>query len=147
MPIWSLRHRPACAACEAQLHRIRGSAALTAFINAFAVSLFALIPGHKIGPTAIAVAVVGLTFVAASLLSLIRLRQAQRATLRSGLLLIVLAVTFVIQLIEGTDVTISPGNSGAAVNTVAILVVVCFLIGIGREWEMIGGPRSDSPER
>jgi hypothetical protein len=32
-----------------------------------------------------------------------------------------------------------PGDSGA-VNTIAILVVICFLIGIARAWELIGGP-------
>jgi hypothetical protein len=85
------------------------------------------------------VSVIGLTFVVASLLSLIGLHEVKRGTLRGGLLLVVLAVAFVIQLIEGIDVTISPGNSGA-VNTIAILVVVCFLIGIGRAWDMIGGP-------
>jgi hypothetical protein len=132
--------RLAQAQAEAQLHRIRASAALTAFINALAVSLFALIPGHKIGPTTIAVSVVGLAFVAGSLLSLIRLREMKRGTLRGGLLLVVLAVTFAIQLLEGIDVTIRPGNSGA-VNGIAILVVVCFLSGIGRAWDMIGGPQ------
>ncbi len=131
----------------AQLYSARASAALTAFTNALTVLLFALIPGHKIGPAAAAVAVVGLTFVAASLLSLIRLYRGRWDTLRRGrwdtlrhvLLLVVLAVTFVIQLIEGVDVITQPDDSGA-VNTIAALVVVCFLIGIARAWQLIGGP-------
>ncbi len=32
-----------------------------------------------------------------------------------------------------------PGDSGS-VETIAILVIVCFLIGIFRAWELIGGP-------
>ncbi len=120
-------------------YRIRAAAAITAFVNALAVSLFALIPVHKIGPTATAVAVVGLTVVVAALLSLIRLHQGPWDTLRDALFLIGLAVTFVIQLIEGIDVITQPGNSGA-VDTIAILVVVCFLIGIGSAWQLIGGP-------
>jgi len=123
----------------AQLHRIRAVAALTAFVNALAVSLFSLIPGEKLGWTSVSVAVVGLTFVVAAMMSLVRLRAIRSATIRDALFLIGLAVVFVIQLVEGLGVVGNPGNSGD-VDTIAILVVCCFFIGIARSWELIGGP-------
>jgi hypothetical protein len=122
-----------------QIHRVRASAALTAFANALAVSMFALIPVHTIGPTSVAAAVVGLLFVTASLLSLIRLRL-RWSTFGDALFLVGLAVTLVIQLTQGLDVLAHPGNAGA-VQTIAILVIVCALIGIARSWELIGGPQ------
>jgi hypothetical protein len=122
-----------------QVHRIRAGAALTAFSNALAVSLFSLIPGEKIGWTSVVVAATGVVFVVAALLSLVRLRQLHWAYIRDLLFLLGLAVVFVLQMIDGLGVVADPGNSGD-VNTIAILVVCCFFIGIARAWELIGGP-------
>jgi hypothetical protein len=123
----------------AQLHRIRAAAALSSFINALTISMFALIPGEKIAWTAVTVALLGLGFVTAALLSLIRLHEIHWGTVRDGLFLILLAATFIIQLLVGAQLVTQPANSGD-VNTIAILVVACFLIGIARAWELIGGP-------
>ena len=129
---------------SAQLHRIRAAAALTAFLNALAISLFSLIPGEKIAWTAVSVAIVGLTFVAASILSLLRLRAVHWGTVRDGVFLVGLVAIFIIQLVTGLAINRQPGNAGA-VDTIAVLVVACFLVGISRAWELIGGPSLDLP--
>jgi hypothetical protein len=122
-----------------QLHRVRASAALTAFTNALAVSLFALLPGEKLGGTALAAGCGGLIFVLASLLSLYRLRAVRWRSLRDAVFLVGLVVVFVVQLAQGLDLLAKPGDSDA-VDTIGILVVVCFLIGVDRSWELVGGP-------
>lgn len=126
---------------EAQMHRIRASASFTAFTNALAVSLFSLIPGHKIGPTAVVVAAFGLLFVLASLMTLLRRGHLGWKAARDAAFILGLAVVFLVQLYEGIDVWVHPGDSGS-VDTIATLVVICFLIGIARAWELIRGPEA-----
>jgi hypothetical protein len=122
----------------AQAHRVRASAALTAFLNALTVSLFALLPGD-VGGAALVVGILGLLFIVASLLSLLRVRRTQPGELRDAAFLVGLAAVFAVQLIYGLLVWLHPHEPGD-VDNLAILVTVCFFIGIGRSWELIGGP-------
>lgn len=122
-----------------QAHRVRASAALTAFTNALVVSLFALVPGLRVGWTALVVSILGLVFVLASLLSLLRVRGEQPGELRDAVFLVGLAAAFGVQLVAGLS-ELADARGDGPVTTIAVLVIVCFLIGIARSWELIGGP-------
>lgn len=131
--------RLAKAEAAAQTLRIRAYGALTAFINALVISLFALIPETGIGTASLVVAIVGLLFVAAALMSLIRLRHLRWETWRDALFLAGQVAVFVLQLVYGIQI-MGRSSDPSGVDALAILVVVCFLIGISRAWELIGGP-------
>jgi hypothetical protein len=121
-------------------HRLRASTALTTFTNALTISLFTLIPGLGAGWTAACVAIVGLLFVAGSLLTLLQARRSHPGDLRDATFLIGVVVVFVLQLWFGLRLIDDDGDEGA-LQGVCVLVVVCFLIGISRAWELIGGPQ------
>jgi hypothetical protein len=124
---------------EAQLHRVRALAALAAFVNALVVSLVALLPGDALGPSVLIVAAVGLALVAASLLSLLRTHQLRGRRKRECLFLVGLLIVFGVQLSQAVLLVDRPDDPGV-VGTVAVLVVVCFMVGIGRAWELVGAP-------
>ncbi len=46
---------------------------------------------------------------------------------------------FVIQLVTGLQLHSHPGSLGD-LQTICDLVIACFLIGIARTWELVGGP-------
>jgi hypothetical protein len=123
------------------VHRVGAAAALTAFTNALTVSLFGLVPGDELGGTAVAVSIIGVLFVIASMLSLgrVRRRGSGWTGARDALFLISLGATFVVQLIGGLSLGAHPNSIGDA-RQIAITVIVCFLIGIARAWVLIGGP-------
>lgn len=122
-----------------QAHRLRASAALTSFSNALAVALFGLVPGIGLGGPAFVVGLLGLLFVAGSLLSLRRVRKSHPVPPRDVLFLASLVAVFALQLYYALRLISRAGDVGAA-RGIAVLVVVCFFIGIARSWELVGGP-------
>jgi hypothetical protein len=123
-----------------EVHGVRAVATLTAFTNALTVSLFALIPGFNVGGPATAVAIVGLLFIVRALVGITPARRANRVHLRELSFLIGLAVVFVVQLIAAIGLDQRETNTDD-LQTICVLVVVCFLIGIERAWELVGGPQ------
>jgi hypothetical protein len=121
------------------VHQVRASAALTAFTNALTISLFALISNSGIGWASVSVGIVGVLFIAGSLISLLRGRQAHQTALRDATFLIGQLVVFGLQLRYGLRLVANAHDTDAA-QAIATLVVVCFLLGIARSWELVGGP-------
>src|ERR1700744_4168106 len=98
------------------------------------------------GNTALAFASAGLAYVALSLISLVRAhaspgkeKRAGGATVVNFALVLALAVAFVLQLAYAITAAAHP-HSLADQRKIATLVVIFFLIGIARAWDIIGGP-------
>jgi hypothetical protein len=98
---------------NAQIHRVRAAAALTAFTNALAVSLFALIPGKMIGQSALIVGILGIMFVAAALLSMLRSVGLGLNSLRDAAFLLGLVASFAVQVVAGLIVIENPDRVGS----------------------------------
>ncbi len=121
----------------AVIREIRGSAALLAFTSTLAIALFGLVPGTNIGYPALVVAIIGITFTAAAIRSILA-SQASRALVRSQtwLIMILLLICFT-ELIAGI-VVIGNAASTTSVQVIGYAVVTSLLVGIGRAWEFIG---------
>jgi hypothetical protein len=122
-----------------EAHSVRAAAALTAFTNALTVALFGLVPGFNGGGAATAVAILGLLFIGGSLIRVIPAWRAKRIQLSDVSFLVLLLAVFIVQLIAGLGLSHRAENTGD-LQTICVLVIVCFLIGIARAWELVGGP-------
>jgi hypothetical protein len=121
------------------VHGVRAAATLTAFTNALTVVLFGLIPGFDAGYPAMVVAIIGLLFITGSLLRVLPAWRANRIRLVDLTFLVGLLIVFIVQLIAGIGLARHARDS-SDLTTICILVIVCFLIGIERAWELVGGP-------
>jgi hypothetical protein len=129
-------------AVEAEVRNVRAAATLSAFTNAFAVAMFSLVPGLSVGHIATVVAFYGLLRMAGALVSVFPKWRAGKVRLWDFVFLPTLAIVYAVQLYAAIGLDRNRHNADD-LETICILVVVCFLIGIARAWELVGGPTID----
>jgi hypothetical protein len=134
----SVVRRPAAEAGRAVVQEIRAAAALLAFFNAMAVSLFSLVPGTNVGYPAVVLGLGGLLFTAASLRSIVASRAASGLRRQQAGLVIVLLLIFGSELVNGIRVLVRP-HSSSPVEDISYALAASVLVGIARAWELVGG--------
>jgi hypothetical protein len=119
------------------VQQVRASAALLAFGNALAVSLFSLVPGTHVGYPAVVVGVIGVFFSVAATRSLIDSPSTGHWRGRHLPLTVWLLVIFAVQLGAGIALLVHPRTG--PLGLISDLLVLSLVIGIARAWELVGG--------
>lgn len=120
------------------IQQVRAAAALLAFTNTLAVSLFGLVPGTNVGYPALALGVIGVLFTAAGMRSIFSSRSMLRGHWRRqiGLVVLLLAI-FGSELANGAIALSDPGDRNA-VQAISYAIVASLLVGVARAWELVG---------
>jgi hypothetical protein len=134
----SLAPRGALAAGAPVVRQIRAAAALLAFNNALAVSLFGLVPGTNVGYPALALGILGILFTAAAIRSILSSRSTRNQRLRQAGLFSLLLLIFGTELVAGIAVLAAPA-SRTSLQAISYALITSMIVGIARAWELIGG--------
>lgn len=115
---------------------LRAAKAFSVFSNALVISLFALIPTIDLGTTAV---IVGAVSVASCLaMALLTVREGPSGSRTTELARIVVqGAVFAYEVVVGFQVMGTTGDHDG-VEKLAILVVVMFVIGMARSWQLLG---------
>lgn len=119
------------------IREFRMAAALVAFTNALAVSLYGLVPDTNVGYPATILGVIGVLFTAAGIRTTLAhpaLRQHRRSQLS---LIIVLLAAFGFEFVAGIEVIHNPHRMGS-LDTIGYVLVASLFVGIFRAWELVG---------
>lgn len=119
------------------IQQVRAAAAMVAFFNALAVSLFGLVPGTNIGYPAVVLAVIGLFFTAASTRSVRTSASTGRQQRQQLDLMVLLFAIFGTEFGAAIALLVSPWASAPA-DVVGYTLVASIIVGVSRAWEFVG---------
>jgi hypothetical protein len=121
--------------------QVRAAAALSMFLDALVVSLLALMPsGQDLANGSTALAIAGLTSTAALVTIFLRAPDPSRTAwqiARTLLLFAAVLVVYSFQLASALHMNTAAAEAGQ-VHSQATLVIIMFIMGITRAWEIVG---------
>jgi hypothetical protein len=112
----------------------------TALVNAFFISLVALLPGGGLGAIAIVMSTLALLNSVTLGWQLLRHRHDWMSTLRRAFLVLVGFTIYGYELYYGIQLTAHPADVGT-VYVLAALLVAVYGLGLTRAWELLGAQR------
>ena len=118
---------------------VTGSA-FTALINAFFISLFALIPHFNIGSAIVPFSSLCLVTSLIQAWHLLRLRKGWQSLLRRAFLVVLSFALYGLELVNGFQLLTAPSQVGIVFGLLWCLVGA-FAVGLTRAWELLGAQR------
>jgi hypothetical protein len=120
--------------------QVVAASAFTALINAFFISLAALVPHFNFGTFVVPISSVSLATSLLQAWSLLRLRKGWPSFLRRAVIVIVSLGLYVLQLRQGIGLIVEPAQVGF-VYGMLFLQMGTFILGLIRAWELLGAQR------
>jgi succinate dehydrogenase/fumarate reductase cytochrome b subunit len=133
----SVTSRPGAYSGPPVIHQVRAAAAWLAFTNVLMVSLFGLVPDTNAGYPAVVLGIIGITYTASAIRSVLASEATSRQQLRQSGLGVVLLLVFGTELGAGIALIAHPASASAA-QAIGYALVSSLLVGVARSWELVG---------
>ncbi len=119
------------------IRQVRSAAALVAFTNALAISLYGLVPGTRLGYPAAILGSAGIIFTRGAIRSILASEATSGQQLQQLWLIVLLLMIFGVEVAGGIILLVSSVGIGA-MEDISYAMVSALVVGIARAWELIG---------
>ena len=119
------------------MRQVQITSSYIALLNPLAISLIALLPRETIDTITITMSAMGLLTTIIMGILLIRASRGEVKKLLNVFFLLIGLVMFSLEIFYGIHLAVAPGDS-SALHTLAILLVLIYLYGIARAWDLVG---------
>jgi hypothetical protein len=120
------------------MSQVQAASAYTALLNPLVISLIALVPYEQIGKVTLVMSSIGLANTLVMSLSLLKGKFSWIEGLRKLIFILGSFVIYGFEISYAIHLLLSPTDL-STLSSLAILLVVIYLYGIARAWDLVGG--------